>query len=67
MTIGPQAVDETSWHDNLVFALLFTAGDVAKGDWRSDLVLDIDHICEWICGIDGGARFRSRARHTDLS
>ena len=58
MAIGPQAVDATSWHDNLVYALLFNAGDVAKGDWRSELVLDIDHIVEWICGTDGGARFR---------
>jgi hypothetical protein len=28
------------------------------GDWRSELVLDIDHIVECICGTDGGARFR---------
>jgi len=46
MAIGPQTGDATSWHDNLVDALLFNAGDVATGDWRSELVLDIDHIVE---------------------
>ena len=58
MAIGPQTVDEASGHDNLVYALLFNVGDVAKGDWRSELVLDIDHTVEWICGTDGGVRFR---------
>jgi hypothetical protein len=58
MTIGPQAVDATSWHDNLVHALLFHVGDASTGDWRSELVLDIDHIVEWICGTEGDARFR---------
>jgi hypothetical protein len=58
MVVDPQTVDEASWHDNLVYALLFNVGDVAKGDRRSELVLDIDHIVEWICGTNGGARFR---------
>jgi hypothetical protein len=58
MVGGSQTVDETSWHDNLVDALLFNVGDASTGDWRSELVLDIDHIVEWIYGTDGGARFR---------
>ena len=58
MVIGLQTGDETSWHDYLVDALLFNVGDVARSDWRSELVLNIDHIVEWICGTDGGVRFR---------
>jgi hypothetical protein len=58
MAVDPQTGDEISWHDNLVYGLLFNVGDVAKGDWRSELVLDIDHIVEWICGTDSYAWFR---------
>ena len=29
-----------------------------QGDWRADLVLDIDHIVEWIRGEAGKVRFR---------
>ncbi len=47
-----------SWHDNIVYGLRIDVGDRSQGDWRSDLVLDIDHIVEWICGTDGGAQFR---------
>ncbi len=32
-------------------------GDHALGDWHGDLVLDIDHIVEWVCATDGGVRF----------
>ncbi len=42
-----------SWHDNIVYGLRFDVGDSSQGDWRSDLVLDIDHIVEWICGTGG--------------
>ena len=44
-----------SWHDNTVYGLRLEIGDPERGDWRSNLVLDIDHIVEWICG---SARFR---------
>jgi hypothetical protein len=47
-----------SWHDNALYALRLEIGDVACGDWRSDLALDIDHIVEWLCGTDGQCRFR---------
>jgi hypothetical protein len=49
MAIGPQTVDATSWHDDLVHAALVNAGDALKGDWWSGLVRDIDHIVESIC------------------
>ena len=50
--------ETTSWHDNIVYGLRFDVGDSFRNDWRSDLVLDIDHIVEWICGTAGGAQFR---------
>lgn len=45
------------WHDNPIHGLRLEIGDVAAGDWRSELVLDIDHILSWACGPEG-ARFQ---------
>jgi hypothetical protein len=50
--------ERLSWHDNLVYGLRFDIGDSFQGDWRSDLVLDIDHIVEWVREPEGGLRFR---------
>ncbi len=50
--------ERMSWHDDTIYGLRFDIGDPERNDWRSDLVLDIDHIVEWICGEAGGARFR---------
>jgi len=47
-----------SWHDDTVYGLRFAVGDIARGDWRSELVLDLDHIVEWLCGQDRSVRFR---------
>ena len=47
-----------SWHDDTLYGLRIAVGDVAQGDWRSELVLDLDHIVEWVCGAAGGVRFR---------
>ena len=47
-----------SWHDNALYGLRLDVGDPARGDWRSELVLDIDHIVEWLCGVDRQIRFR---------
>ena len=49
--------DQLSWHDNHLYGIHFSIGDASLGDWRSDLVLDIDHIVEWVCGTDGRTRF----------
>jgi hypothetical protein len=51
-------LDQLSWHDNTIYGFRFDVGDSFQGDWHADLVLDIDHIVEWICAPDGGARFR---------
>lgn len=49
--------DGLSLHDDTLYGLRFDVGDSFQGDWHADLVLDIDHIVEWICGADGGAQF----------
>ena len=55
---GDADFDGMLWHDNYVYALAVSIGDVARGDWRSELVLDIDHIVEWICEAAPRLRFR---------
>ena len=50
--------DGLSWHDDTLYGLRFDVGDSFQGDWRADLVLDIDHIVEWIRGEAGKIRFR---------
>jgi hypothetical protein len=40
--------EELSWHDNEIHGLALRVGDPEKNDWRSDLVLDIDYIAEWV-------------------
>jgi hypothetical protein len=46
------------WHDNVIYGLSFDRGEPDEGDWRSDLVLDIDHIVAWLRDADGQIRFR---------
>lgn len=50
--------DQLSWHDCHIWGFELCAGDADEGDWTSDLVLDIDFIVEWLCGVTGGAQFR---------
>lgn len=50
--------DRLSWHDNALYGLRIDVGDHTQGDWRAELVLDIDHIVEWVCDADGSCRFR---------
>lgn len=54
---GPTA-QNISFHDNLIYGLHLATTDPDAGLWRSELVFDIDHIVDWICGTDGGAQFR---------
>ena len=46
------------WHDNVIYGLAFDRGEPDENDWRSDLVLDIDFISEWLCPAPGEFRFR---------
>jgi hypothetical protein len=58
-TISTEAdFERLSWHDCTIWAIGFRAGDPDRGDWTSELVLDIDFLVEWICGVDGKARFK---------
>jgi hypothetical protein len=50
--------DRVSWHDNAVYGLRLEIGDPERDDWRSNLVIDIDHIVEWVRVDEGRMRFR---------
>jgi len=51
--------DKLSWHDCRIWGLEFHSGDSDEDDWTSDLILDIDFITEWVCGIEpGSTKFR---------
>ncbi len=47
-----------SWHDDTIYGLRFDVGDSFQGDWHAELVLDIDHIVEWVREAGGQVRFR---------
>jgi hypothetical protein len=49
--------DAHHWHDDEIHAFELRVGDPDLDDWTSDLVLDIDHIVEWVRTEDG-MRFR---------
>ncbi|MGH9150576.1 MAG: hypothetical protein ACRD0D_12385 [Acidimicrobiales bacterium] len=40
-------LDRVSWHDCHVHGLELRTGDPDRGDWTSDLALDLDFILEW--------------------
>ncbi len=48
-----ESFEQMNWHDNHVHALAIEAGE----DGTGKLVLDIDHIAEWICCSDNSFAF----------
>ena len=50
--------DNLSWHDCHMWGIRFRCGNPEEDDWTSDLVLDIDFIEDWVCGVDGNCQFR---------
>ena len=50
--------EQLGWHDNTVYGVRIDIGDPDRGDWHADLVVDLDHIVEWVCERDGRCRFR---------
>jgi hypothetical protein len=46
--------DSTSWHDNHIHGFRFVEGK----DGTGDLILDVDHIVEWLKGEGSGFRFK---------
>jgi hypothetical protein len=47
-----------SWHDNPVYGIHWRCADPDRDLWRSELVLDIDHILEWVPPDKSGWKFR---------
>ena len=60
MTPSAEASDfeRTVWHDDTLYGLRLDLGDPDRDDWRGNLTLDLDHIVEWVCGVDRRCRFR---------
>ncbi|MGH2360946.1 MAG: hypothetical protein ACRDGM_10465 [bacterium] len=58
MTYTEPDFERLSWHDCDIWGLEFRVGEPDEGDWTSDLVLDIDFIVEWLCGVSGDTQFR---------
>jgi len=58
--------EDFSWHDCHLWGLALGVGDPDRGDWSSDLILDIDYILEWVCGV-GSAPARFRVAPADLA
>lgn len=61
--------ERLSWHDDTLYGLRFEIGDPERDEWHSDLVLDIDHIVEWLCDQAGGepGRFQFRVAPASLT
>lgn len=57
MTYTEVDFDNLSWHDCNVWRIEFRVGDPEENDWTSDLVLGIDFITAWLCGVDRMCRF----------
>lgn len=55
--VTQETFEQTSWHDDTLHGLSLFTGDIANNDWRSELILDIDHIAEWVKGGDGAFCF----------
>lgn len=49
--------DRLSWHDNVVYGFRTALPAPDVGDWRCDLILDIDHIVAWLCEDPQNVRF----------
>ena len=48
---------EPSFHDDSIYGLRLVSPDPDQDDWRSELIMDIDHIVEWVKGDNGRIRF----------
>ena len=55
--ITHETFEQTSWHDDTLHGLSVFTGDIDRDDWRSELILDIDHIVEWVKSNDGDIAF----------
>jgi hypothetical protein len=46
-----------SWHDNVIYGIHCRCADPSQNVWRSELVLDIDYIVDWVRLNGGGFKF----------
>jgi hypothetical protein len=58
--------ERLSWHDCTVWGIELHPPDPDAGDWTCDLVLDIDFIVEWLCGVGSEDRTRFRVAPATL-
>ena len=56
--------DPYRFHDNQIHGIAFRTADPDRGDWTSDLILDIDHVLEWV---RDGDRIRFRVQPATLT
>jgi hypothetical protein len=45
--------EQMSWDDCHIWRIEFRVGEPEENDWASDLVLGLDFIPKWLCGVDG--------------
>jgi hypothetical protein len=57
MTSTAAEFNQLSWHDVHIYGVHISIGDIGQGDWRNDLVFDLDYIVEWVGESDGGWQF----------
>jgi hypothetical protein len=50
--------ESLSWHDCHIWGIELRTGSPEDDDWTSELVLDIDFITDWLCGVDRRLHFR---------
>ena len=58
--------ERLSWHDCTIWGLELHPPDPDAGDWTCDLVLDIDFIVDWLCGVESADRIRFRVAPATL-
>ena len=59
--------ERLSWHDCHIWGIAFRSGEPSENDWISELILDIDFICEWCCDIEEGRSLAIALRHAESS
>lgn len=37
--------------------IIISMGDIQQGNWRNDLVFDIDYFMEWVCDVERCGQF----------
>lgn len=67
LTWTAEDFETLSWHDDTVYGVRLAVADPQAGDWRSDLILEIDHIVEWIGASEQEQRINFRIAPAHLT